>query len=41
MKTFHESFQLQMGFSSPLLRAKDLRLSLLNIRARIFLLSRT
>ena len=36
-----ESFQLQMGFSFPFLRANDLRLSLLNIRARSFLLSCT
>ena len=36
-----ESFQLQMGFSFPLLRANDLRSSLLNIRARSFLLSCT
>ena len=34
-----ESFQLQMGFSFPLLRANDLRSSLLNIRAPSFLLS--
>ena len=34
-----ESFQLQMGFSFPFLRANDLRSSLLNIRARSFLLS--
>ena len=31
-----ESFQLQMGFSFPFLRANDLHSSLLNIRARIF-----
>ena len=31
-----ESFQLQMGFSFPFLRANDLRLSLLIIRARNF-----
>ena len=31
-----ESFQLQMGFSFPFLRANNLRSSLLNIRARIF-----
>ena len=31
-----ESFQLKMGFSFPFLRANDLRLSLLNIRARSF-----
>ena len=36
-----ESFQLQMGFSFPFLRANDLRSSLLNIRARSFLLSCT
>ena len=36
-----ESFQLQMGFSFPFLRANDLRSSLLNIRARSFLLSYT
>ena len=36
-----ESFQLQMEFSFPFLRANDLRSSLLNIRARIFLLSCT
>ena len=36
-----ESFQLQMGFSFPFLRANDLGLSLLNIRARSFLLSCT
>ena len=36
-----ESFQLQMGFLSPFLRAKDLRSYLLNIRARSFLLSCT
>ena len=36
-----ESFQLQIGFSFPFLRAKDLRLSLLNIRARSFLISCT
>ena len=29
-------FRLQMGFSFPFLRANDLRLSLLNIRARSF-----
>ena len=34
-----ESFQLQMGFSFPFLRANNLRSSLLNIRARRFLLS--
>ena len=33
-----ESFQIQMGFSFPFLRANDLRASLLNIRAHIFLL---
>ena len=33
-----ESFQLQMGFSFPFLRANDLRSSLLIIRARSFLL---
>ena len=31
-----ESFQLQMGFLFPFLRANDLRSSLLNIRARSF-----
>ena len=31
-----ESFQLQMGFSFPLLRAKNLHSSLLNIRAHSF-----
>ena len=36
-----ESFQLQMGFSFSFLRANNLRLSLLNIRARSFLLSCT
>ena len=36
-----ESFQLQMGFPFPFLRANDLRSSLLNIRACIFLLSCT
>ena len=36
-----ESFQLQMVFSFPFLRANDLRSSLLNIRARSFLLSCT
>ena len=36
-----ESFQLQMGFSFPLLRDNDLRSSLLIIRARSFLLSCT
>ena len=36
-----ESFQLQMGFSFSFLRANDLRSSLLNIRARSFLLSCT
>ena len=36
-----ESFQLQMGFSFPFLRANDLRFSLLNIRAHGFLLSCT
>ena len=36
-----ESFQLQMGFSFPFLRANDLHSSLLNIRARSFLLSCT
>ena len=36
-----ESFQLQMGFSFPFLRSNDLRSSLLNIRARSFLLSCT
>ena len=36
-----ESFQLQMGFPFPLLRANDLRLSLFIIRARSFLLSCT
>ena len=34
-----ESFQLQIGFSFPFLRANDLRSPLLNIRARGFLLS--
>ena len=34
-----ESFQLQMGFSFPLLRANYLRLSLLIIRTRSFLIS--
>ena len=34
-----ESFQLQMEFSFPFLRANDLHASLLNIRARSFLLS--
>ena len=34
-----ESFQLQMGFSFPFLRANDLRSSLLIMRARSFLLS--
>ena len=34
-----ESFQLQMGFSFPFLRAKDLRKSLLIVRTHIFLLS--
>ena len=33
-----ESFQLQMVFSFPFLRANNLRSSLLNIRARNFLL---
>ena len=33
-----ESFQLQMGFSFPFLRANDLRPSLLNIRALSFIL---
>ena len=32
-----ESFQIQMGFSFPLLRANDLRLSLLIMRTRSFL----
>ena len=32
----NESFQLQMGFSFLFLRANDLRLSSLNIRARSF-----
>ena len=36
-----ESFQLQMGFSFPFLRANYLRPYLLNIRARSFLLSCT
>ena len=36
-----ESFQLQMGLSFPFLRANNLRSSLLNIRARSFLLSCT
>ena len=36
-----ELFQIQMGLSFPFLRANDLRLSLLNIRARIFLISCT
>ena len=36
-----ESFQLQMGFSFPFLRAKNLRLSLLNLRGRSFLISCT
>ena len=36
-----ESFQLQMGFSFPFLRANNLRSSLLNIRARSFFLSCT
>ena len=36
-----ELFQLQMGFSFPFLRANHLRSSLLNIRARSFLLSCT
>ena len=36
-----DSFQLQMGFSFPFLRANDLSLSLLNIRAHSFLLSCT
>ena len=40
-ETTPESFQLQMRFSFPFLRANDLRLSLLNIRARSFLLSCT
>ena len=31
-----ESFQLQMGFSFPFLRAKDLRISLLIMRTRSF-----
>ena len=31
-----ESFQIQMGFTFPFLRANDLRLSLLNIRAHSF-----
>ena len=39
--TLVESLQPQMGFSLPFLRAKDLRLSLLNIKARSFLLSCT
>ena len=34
-----ESFQLQMGFSFPFLRANNLRLYLLIIRAHSFLLS--
>ena len=38
---WYESFQLQMGFSLPFLRTKDLRSYLLNIRARSFLLSCT
>ena len=36
-----ELFQLQMGFSFPFLHANNLRSSLLNIRARSFLLSCT
>ena len=36
-----ESFQLQMGFSFPFLRANDLHLSLLIMRTRIFLISCT
>ena len=36
-----DSFQIQMGFSFPFLRANDLRLSLLILRARSFLLSCT
>ena len=38
---FIESFQIQKGFSFPFIRANDLRSSLLNIRARSFLLSCT
>ena len=34
MKTFGESFQLQMGLSFPFLRANDLRTSLLIMRTR-------
>ena len=37
----HESFQLQMGFLFPFLRANDLRSSLLIMRTRSFLLSCT
>ena len=40
-EVIQESFQIQMGFSFPFLRAKDLRSYLLNIRARSFLLSCT
>ena len=36
-----ESFQLEMGFSFPFLRANDLRLSLLIMRTRSFLFSCT
>ena len=36
-----ESFQIQMGFSFPFLRANDLRLSLLIMRTHRFLLSCT
>ena len=39
--TWGESFQLQMVSSFPFLHANDLRSSLLNIRARRFLLSCT
>ena len=36
-----ESFKIHMGFPFPFLRAKNLRLSLLNIISRSFLLSCT
>ena len=39
IKLCPESFQLQMGFSFPFLCANDIYSSLLNIRARSFLLS--
>ena len=36
-RTIGESFQLQMGFSFPFLRANNLRTSLLNMRTRSLL----